>query len=139
LLRAMAGPEACLIGLVFQPQIASGRQTPYAALAETYTVLAPMSYWHARPIRYSRQDAYTYVADSVRMVRERVGRRDTPIAVIGQTFEWFSRNEVGPHNPSYEEIRGSFDAARDTGALGIGFFNWYSTTPEEWDAIRGEA
>jgi hypothetical protein len=27
-------------------------------------------------------------------------------------------------------------AAHDTGTLGIGFFNWFSTTPEEWDAVQ---
>ena len=136
LLRTMAGPEALLIGIVYQPQIASGRATPYAALAESYNVLAPMAYWHARPIAYSGQDAYDYVWEAVNGVRQRVGRADLPVAVIGQTFDWFSRNEIGAYNPSGAEMRGAIGAARDAGALGIGFFNWFSTTPEEWDAIR---
>jgi hypothetical protein len=138
LLRANAGPDACLAALVYQPQLASGRQTPYAALAESFNVLLPMAYWHGRPIRYSRQDAYAYVAEAVQGVRARVGRPDLPVAVIGQTFEWFARNEIGPNNPTFDEVRGAIEAARDTGALGIGFFNWFSATPEEWDAIRGE-
>jgi hypothetical protein len=135
LLRAAVGPETLLVAITFQPQIAAGRRTPFGALADTFNVIAPMSYWHARAIRHSYQDAYTYVADSVRLIRERTGRPDTPIAVIGQTFDWFSRNEIGPHNPSGEEIRGAMQAAKDTRALGIGFFNWFHTTPEEWDAI----
>src|SRR5437870_1517997 len=89
--------------------------------AETYDVIAPMSYWHARPIAYRYQDAYDYVADSVRLIRERVGRADLPVAVIGQTFDWFSRNEIGPGNPTGEEVRGAMQAARDNGAAGIGF------------------
>jgi hypothetical protein len=135
LLRALAGPEALLIAITYQPQIASGRATPYAALAESFNVLAPMSYWHARPIVYTEQDAYDYVGESVRLVRQRIGRTDAPVAVIGQTFDWFSRNEIGGNNPSGEEMRGAMRGAKDAGALGIGFFNWFSTTPEEWDAI----
>ena len=75
------------------------------------------------------------MVESVRLIRERVGRRDVPVAILGQTFDWFSRNEIGPGNPSGDEIRGALQAARDAGALGIGFFNWFSSTPEEWDAI----
>jgi hypothetical protein len=135
LLRALAGPEQLLIAITYQPQIASGRQTPFPALAESFNVLAPMAYWHARPIAYTEQDAYDYVSESARLVRQRVGRPDLPVAVIGQTFDWFSRNEIGPHNPSGAEVRGALRAARESGALGIGFFNWFSTTPEEWDAI----
>ena len=72
----------------------------------------------------------------MRLIRERVGRPDLPVAVLGQTFDWFSRNEIGPGNPTGDEVRGAMQAARDTGALGVGFFNWFSTTPDEWDAIQ---
>ncbi len=135
LLRHAVGPDRLLIAITFQPQIASGRRTPFGVLAEWFDVIAPMSYWHTRPVRYSYQDAYQYVAESIRLIRERSRRPDVPIAVLGQTFDWFSRNEVGPGNPTAEETRGAMQAARDHGALGIGFFNWYSATPEEWEAI----
>src|SRR5205085_188464 len=92
LLRVSLGPDPLLVAIVYQPQIASGRRTPYAALAETYDVMAPMSYWHARPVAYSYQDAYEYVADSVNLIRQRSGRADVPVAVLRQTFAWFSRN-----------------------------------------------
>jgi hypothetical protein len=137
LLRAAVGPRLPLIAITFQPQIAAGQRTPYAALAESYNVIAPMSYWHGRPVRYSSQDAYAYVAESIRAIRARIGRSDVPIAVLGQTFDWFSRNQIGAGSPSGEEIRGSLQAARDLGALGIGYFNWFHTTPDEWDAIAG--
>jgi hypothetical protein len=136
LLRAMAGPEALLVAIVFQPQLLSGRRTPYAALAESYNVLAPMAYWHGRPVAYAEQDAYDYVAEAVTGIQQRVGRPDVPLAVIGQTFDWFSRNEIGSHNPTGAEVRGAVRAARDSGAHGIGFFNWFSATPEEWDAMQ---
>jgi hypothetical protein len=136
LLRAMAGPEALLIAMVYQPQIASGRATAYGALAESFNVLAPMAYWHARPIGYGAPDAWRYITDAAGMIRQRVGRPDAPVAVVGQTFDWFSRNEIGPNNPTGDEVRGAVQGAREAGALGIGFFNWFSTTPEEWDAIR---
>jgi hypothetical protein len=134
-LRATVGPDTLLIAITYQPQIASGRRTPFPALAESFNVIAPMSYWHTRNVRHTYQDAYGYVVESVRLIRERVGRRDVPVAILGQTFDWFSRNEIGPGNPSGDEIRGALQAARDAGALGIGFFNWFSSTPEEWDAI----
>ena len=50
LLRASLGPDQVLIAMTYQPQIASGRRTAFGALAENYDVIAPMSYWHARPI-----------------------------------------------------------------------------------------
>ena len=139
LLRALAGPESLLIAITYQPQIASGRMTPFPALAESFNVLAPMAYWHARPIAYTEQDAYDYVADAVQLVRQRIGRPDAPIAIVGQTFDWFSRNEIGPHNPTGAEVRGAIRGARDAGALGTGFFNWFSTTPEAWDAMAAES
>jgi hypothetical protein len=139
LLRVSLGADPLLVAIVFQPQIASGRRTPYAALAKSYDVIAPMSYWHGRPISYGYQDAYDYVAESVRLIRERAGRANVPVAVLGQTFDWFSRNEIGPGNPTGDEMRGALQAARDAGALGMGFFNWYSTTPDEWDALQAFA
>jgi len=136
LLRALVGHESLLAAITYQPQNANGRRTPFGAIAESFNVIAPMAYWHLRPIPYSERDAYDYVAESVRLIRERTGRRDAPVAVIGQTFDWFSRNEIGQHNPSGAEVRGSIRAVQDTGALGIGYFNWFSTVPDEWDAIR---
>ncbi|MDQ3699730.1 MAG: hypothetical protein M3442_02290, partial [Chloroflexota bacterium] len=135
LLRATLGPERLLIAITFQPQNEAGRRTPFGALAETFNVIAPMSYWHLRNVPYSYRQAYDYVAESVRLIRERTGRPDVPVAVLGQTFDWFTRNEIGAGNPTADEIRGAMQGARDAGALGIGFFNWFSTTPEEWEAI----
>lgn len=136
LLRASLGNAMPLIAITYQPQIASGQRTPFAAITESFNVIAPMSYWHARNTAYSSRDAYSYVAESVRLIRQRTGRPDVPVAVLGQTFDWFTRNEIGPGNPSGEEVQGALQAARDTGALGVGFFNWFSTTPDEWDALR---
>jgi hypothetical protein len=139
LLRASLGSDILLIAITYQPQVASGRRTPFGALAESFNVIAPMSYWHGRNGRHTYQDAYSYVAESAQLVRERSGRPDIPIAVLGQTFDWFSRNGIGPGNPAADEVRGALQAARDAGTLGIGFFNWYSTTPDEWEAIGGFA
>ena|GEM_PF-1273579 len=136
LLRASLGNAMPLIAITYQPQIAAGQRTPFAAIAESFNVIAPMSYWHARNVTYSSRDAYSYVAESVRLIRQRTGRPDVPVAVLGQTFDWFTRNEIGPGNPSAEEVQGALQAARDTGALGAGFFNWFSTTPDEWEALR---
>jgi hypothetical protein len=134
-LRAGVGPDALLVAITYQPQNVPGQRTPFGAIAESFDVIAPMSYWHLRDRPHSEREAYDYVAESVRLIRQRVGRPDVPVAVLGQTFDWFSRNEIGPGNPSGAEVRGAMQAARDLGALGMGFFNWYSTTPEEWDAI----
>jgi hypothetical protein len=135
LLRASLGPDVPLIAITYQPQNAAGRRTPFKALSESFNAIAPMSYWHLRNVPHGYDDAYAYVAESVRLIRERTGRPEVPVAILGQTFDWFTRYEIGGGNPTAEEIRGAMQAARDTGALGIGFFNWYSTTPEEWEAI----
>jgi hypothetical protein len=135
LLRASVGPGRLLVALTFQPQHPQGQRTPFGAIAESFDVVAPMSYWHLRDAPYSEGAAYAYVAESVRLIRERTGRPDLPVAVLGQTFDWFTRNDIGAGNPTADELRGAMQGARDAGALGIGFFNWFSTTPEEWAAI----
>ena len=135
LLRAAVGPERLLVAITFPPQHPQGRRTPFGALAESFDVVAPMSYWHLRPGPYGAAEAHAYVAESVRLLRDRTGRPDLPVAVLGQTFDWFARNDIGAGNPTAEEVRGAMQGARDAGAAGIGFFNWFSTTPEEWEAI----
>lgn len=135
LLRQVAGPDLPLVAVTFQPQHQRGQRTPYAALAESFDVIAPMAYWHLRPVPYSEQDAYAYVADAIRLIRRRTGNPAQPVAVIGQAFDWFARNEIGAHNPTADEIRGALRASRDHGALGVGLFNWFHATPDEWAAI----
>jgi hypothetical protein len=135
LLRGAVGPARLLVAITFQPQHSQGRRTPYPAIAETFDVVAPMSYWHLRDAPYGYAEAYAYVAESVRLIRERTGQPDLPVTVLGQTFDWFTRGEIGAGNPTADEVRGAMQGARDAGALGIGFFDWFSATPEEWEAL----
>ncbi|MFI5275034.1 MAG: hypothetical protein ACHQ4H_18545, partial [Ktedonobacterales bacterium] len=47
LLRAVLGPNALLVAAVFHPF--AQRYYPYAAIATSWNVIAPMNYWHSLP------------------------------------------------------------------------------------------
>jgi hypothetical protein len=95
-----------------------------------------MAYWRQMEERPLAPDgAYAYVQRNVEKVRALTGRSDIPIDVLGQLFEMDRPRLLGPDGPTAGEIEAAIAAARDTGAVGISFFDWTRATPAHWEAL----
>lgn len=135
ILRALLGPDRLLVAVTYPPESYHGQRYPWTEVARSWNAIAPMDYYRRPGQRYREADAYQYVARSIALIRQRTGRPDHPIAVIGPAYDPAYGNNVGPNNPTAAEIRGVLRAARDHGALGASFFEWSRLTPEEWQAL----
>jgi hypothetical protein len=102
-----------------------------------------MDYWHQTATRrglnyggmvYGAAYARLYAQDSILAVRRAIpGARVEP---IGQTFDNFGHEEMGPNAPSASEIRGFLQGSKLNGAIGVSFFQWMTATDAEWKAIH---
>lgn len=139
LVRASAG-RLPLIAVTYPPQ--SLPAFPFGEVARQYDAIAPMDYWHDSRSRagslyghmgYGFAYAYRYARDSVGGIRSAGG--SVPILPIGQTFDPFGRLGMGPYAPSEAELRGFLQGSRDTGAVGVSFFQWLTASQPEWHAV----
>ena len=130
-LRALLGPDEPMAVATFPPQSVPGRTYPFATVALSWNAIVPMDYWHLQIRPYSADEAYRYVRDSVRLIRAET-RTDEPVEVLGQMFDWY---QTGVNSPSAAEIAACAAAARDSGAVGVSFFEWNHATQEEWGTI----
>src|SRR5207244_3700443 len=138
LVRGLVGDDLPLIVATYPPEMERGRTYPFGIVAQTWNVIAPMDYYHRPGRAWSADEAYGYVARSVQMIRERAGR---PVAVqpIGQSYGMSWPNEVGPTNPAADETRAMLRAGRESGAIGVSFFEWSHTTAAQWREIGAYA
>jgi hypothetical protein len=134
LLRALLGPDVPLVANVFNA--VGNPDYPYAAIAASWNVLAPMDYWHGQQGRtYGSDDVAGFVATSITTIRAAVGP-DLPIEELGQTYDIFGPDGVAVSNaPSGQEMRADLAVAHQLGCIGASFFEWETTTPDEWQAI----
>ena len=88
-----------------------------------------MTYWRMLGPWDSVPKVQTAVAGSVALVR-RLAERDVPIDVGAQTGVLSKRGA-----PPGDELAAAIDASRRAGAIGVTFYDWAGTGPEQWDAI----
>ncbi len=137
ILRAKLGPNRLIVGVIFPAGTWIGRQHPVAdILGRSFNALAPMDYWHDAQRAFSPALISDFIRQSVVDIHAAVDDPQYPVAVIGQTYDYFSRNGAGPNNPTGEEISAALEAAKQAGAVGVSLFQWGTTTPSEWDALR---
>jgi hypothetical protein len=141
LTRLYLGPRALIVGVVWNPQ--AYPQYPFRAVAESDDVLAPMDYWHDRKgttgwayptLPYGYMYAEKFARDSIVRTRSAAGSQRIPIAPIGQMFDNFGRDELGPDAPTPTEISGFLHGC--AGAWGVSFFQWMTATPPEWSVFK---
>ncbi|MBX6722272.1 MAG: hypothetical protein IRY92_03390, partial [Dactylosporangium sp.] len=132
--REALGPDGRLVAITYPPQSRPGY--PFRELVPYTDVFAPMSYWHHFVREYTYADAYHYVADSVTELRRLAGA-DVPVSVIGQTYDMFAAGAVGIYSPTPLELRAAADASLATGAIGLSFYRWGTTTAAQWQAMDG--
>jgi hypothetical protein len=131
----MVGDDFPLIVATYPPQMDRGKTYPFAVVAQTWNVIAPMDYYRS-PSRsnWGPGDASRYITTSIATIREKSGR-PVAIAPIGQAYGIGWPNETGPTNPTGEETRAMLRAAKDAGAVGISFFEWAHATAPQWREI----
>jgi hypothetical protein len=129
--RRAVGPRVLLIATVEDPFLEHLDQStfPYREVARDADVLQPMTYWRMLGPWDSVQKVQTAVAGSVALLR-RLAERDVPIDVGAQTGVLSKRGAPPP-----DEVTAAIDASRRAGAIGVTFYDWAGTGPEQWDAI----
>ncbi|MBF6589206.1 MAG: hypothetical protein IVW57_01585 [Ktedonobacterales bacterium] len=139
LLRALLGPDELLVDAAYHPFARAGY--PYSSIAASWNVLAPMDYWHSRQGRtYGDNEVTRFVTTSIQTVRAAMGAAGAtmplPIEELGQTYDMYSNDGTGAYDaPTGAEITADMRAARDSGAIGVSWFEWQTATRAEWDAI----
>lgn len=137
ILRSQLGPNELIVGVIYPAGTWIAREHPVAGiLARSFNVLAPMDYWHDAQRGFTGEEISQFVEGSVSDIHNAVGDSSFPVEVIGQTYDAFSRNGSGPNNPTEAEVSSALNAARSSGATGVSLFQWGTTTPAEWNALR---
>lgn len=138
-IRALAGPDALLVAAVFHPYAQA--YYPYAAIAASWNVLAPMDYWHSQRDRaYAPHDVSTFEANSLTTIRASMSAlgaaHPIPVEELGQTYDMYSSDGVDLGNgPSGAEVTVDLRTARDYGCIGASFFEWQTASQDEWAAL----
>jgi hypothetical protein len=137
-LRGLLGPDMLMVAAVFHP---SARPSyPYAEIAASFNVLAPMNYWHSRQGKaYSADDVRRFVTTSITTIRAAMtllGGSQLPIEELGQTYDMFTDDGTGGADaPTADEITSDMATARDLGCIGVSFYEWQTATQPQWAAI----
>jgi hypothetical protein len=138
LTRAMLGPDVLFVASVFHPYARPGY--PYAAIAASFNVIAPMNYWHSRKNHaYSDDAVQRFVSVSIQTIRAAMSiASGTPLPVeeTGQTYDMYTAAFTGWKDaPTTAEVTTDLHTAHEIGCIGIGFYEWQTTTQDEWEAI----
>ena len=95
---------------------------PYTALAKSYDVFLPMSYYtfHVDDAK----GAYADTKASMRILRAQPGCSEIPVHIIGGL--------AGPTSPA--QVRQFAIAARETGCIGVSLYDWVGMNKAKWRA-----
>lgn len=138
-LRGLLGPDTLLVDCTLHPFTHAGY--PYASVAASWNVLAPMNYWHSRYYHtYTASDVERFVTTSVVTIRaamlEAGISQPIPIEELGQTYDMYSGDGAGTgHNPGGAEITADLTTAKALGCIGASYFEWQTATQSQWDAL----
>ena len=130
-LRRAVGPRVLLVATVEDPFLEHlGPATyPYAAIARAADVVQPMVYWRGLGHASGARGA---VAGSIATLRRLIG--GVPIDVGVQTAA------IGPHGaPGPDELAAALAESRARGALGVAFYDWSGTDPQQWAVLAAAA
>src|SRR6185437_2490281 len=97
LARAILGPDVLFVASVFHPYARPGY--PYAAIAASFNVIAPMDYWHSRKNHpYSDDAVGRFVSVSIQTIRAAMaiaGGTPLPVEETGQTYDMYTAAFTG--------------------------------------------
>jgi hypothetical protein len=132
-LRA-ALPDVQLGAIVLPPVVTDVLNTrywpefPWRELHDLYDVWLPMAYWSNRS-EEGFTDPYRYVGENVARVRRHL---DDPCAVVSVIGGYDERETA-------EDYRAMARAATEQQAIGVSIWDWPTTPPSAWPAVRGYA
>jgi hypothetical protein len=96
---------------------------PWAALADTYDALLPMSYWTIRTGDLRNGEAYT--GANLERVRASAQDADIPIIPVGGLAE----------DARLDDLAGMVAAIDAHASPGGGLYDWATSTPEQWATL----
>jgi hypothetical protein len=97
---------------------------PWVELAEAYDAILPMAYWSIR--RGDLREGGRYIGENIDRIRALTGDPDVPIHPIGGIADGISPADL-------DAMR---TAITDRGAMGGSLYDWATSTPEQWTALR---
>ena len=128
-LRAALGPDKTLAAITpsaVHLQVVNPSYWPafpWAALADTYDVLLPMSYWTLR--KGDLRDGETYTGANLARIRASTHDPDIPIVPVGGLAE----------DATIDDLSGMVAAIDEHVSPGGGLYDWASSTPEQWATL----
>lgn len=130
-LRA-ALPDVELGAIVLPPVVTDVLNTaywphfPWRQLHDLYDVWLPMAYWSNRSDE-EFADPYRYVSENIARLRRHLGDPCAPVSVIGGYDE----------QETADDYRAMARAATEQHAIGVSVWDWPTTPPSAWPALRG--
>jgi hypothetical protein len=130
-LRA-ALPDVELGAIVLPPVVTDVLNTaywpdfPWRQLHGLYDVWLPMAYWSNRSDA-EFADPYRYVSENIARVRRHLDDPCAAVSVIGGYDE----------QETADDYRAMARAATDQHAIGVSIWDWPTTPPAAWPAVRG--
>ncbi len=97
---------------------------PWSELAGTYDAILPMAYWSIR--RPEWRSGERYIGENIDRIRALTGRPDVPIHPIGGIAD----------GTSVADVEGMVRAIASRGAMGGSLYDWSTSNPALWDALR---
>ncbi len=94
---------------------------PWRALDPSYDVWLPMAYWTTRSAESGYRDAYTYTEESVRRLRNNLGRPDAVVHSIGGIGDATTPDD-------FDGFRRALDA---TASIGGSLYDWNSLPTDQ--------
>ena len=128
-LRAAVGPDEAIAAItpsavhVQQVNPAYWPAFPWAALADTYDVLLPMSYWTIR--KGDLRDGGVYTSANLERVRASSQDPDIPIIPVGGLAE----------DATTDDLVGMVAAIDEHRSPGGGLYDWATSTPDQWATL----
>jgi hypothetical protein len=99
---------------------------PWQQIADKYDVWQTMGYWSDRKESSGYRDPYRYTDENQKRLRNNLGNPAAPISPVG-----------GVGGMGNGDIEAFLRAAAENGAMGGSIYDFRTTRPEAWPALRG--
>jgi len=99
---------------------------PWREIAPYYDVWQTMGYWTDRKQSSGYRDPYVYTDENLRRLRNNLGNPAAPVSPVG-----------GVGADGNGDIEAFLRAAVEHRAIGGSIYDWRTTKPEAWPALRG--
>lgn len=99
---------------------------PWAELGPLYDVWQPMNYWTNRTEASGYRDAYTYTAENIDRVRDRIGQPDAVVHPVGG---------IGDATTA-ADVEAMLGAASERGAIGGSLYDYRTTHEALWSPLQ---